>query len=184
MGMPAPAYYTRAMLRDIPEDGNRYELVRGELLVTPAPRIWHEVVTRRVDAAAVAYVEAQRLPFYVIGSRSELSWGDDDTEVQPDLFVAPLEEVRTMDWARLRRPCLVVEVLSPSTTRHDRFTKRAEYQRRGVPLYWIVDPDQRQAEVWTPEDRFPRVEQARLVWAPEGAVVPFTVDLVKLFRPL
>ena len=41
MGMPAPAYFTRAMLRDIPEDGNRYELVRGELLVTPAPRLWH-----------------------------------------------------------------------------------------------------------------------------------------------
>lgn len=184
MGMPAPAYYTRAMLRDIPEDGNRYELVRGELLVTPAPRIWHEVVTRRLDALVVAYVEDQRLPLYVIGSRSELSWGDDDTEVQPDLFVVPLDEARTLDWALLRRPHLIVEVLSPSTARHDRFTKRAEYQRRGVPLYWIVDPEQRQAEAWTPADHFPTVERARLVWAPEGAAVPLTVELAELFRPL
>jgi len=184
MGMPAPAYYTRAMLRELPEDGNRYELVRGELLVTPAPRIWHEVVTRRLDALVVAYVEDQRLPLYVIGSRSELSWGDEDTEVQPDLFVVPLTAVRTLDWARLRRPHPVVEVLSPSTARHDRFTKRAEYQRRGVPLYWIVDPEQRQAEVWTPVDHFPAVERERLRWVPEGAAVPFTVELAELFRPL
>jgi Uma2 family endonuclease len=184
MGMPAPAYFTRAMLRDIPEDGNRYELVRGELLVTPAPRLWHEVVTRRLDMLIVKFVEDQRLPFYVVGARSELSWGDEDTEVQPDLFVVPLAEARTLDWSKLRRPHLIVEVLSPSTARHDRFTKRAEYQRRGVPLYWIVDLDQRQVEVWTPEDHFPTVERERLRWEPEGAAAPFTFDLEELFRPL
>lgn len=184
MGMPAPAYYTRAMLRDIPEDGNRYELVRGELLVTPAPRLWHEVVTKRLDLLIVQYVEAEHLQFYVVGSRSELSWGDDDTEVQPDLFVVPLAEARTLDWSKLRRPPLIVEVLSPSTARHDRFTKRAEYQRRGVPLYWIVDLDHRQVEVWTPDDHFPRVERERVTWEPGGAAAPFALDLQELFRPL
>lgn len=98
--------------------------------------------------------------------------------------MVPLTEARTPDWSKLRRPRLVVEVLSPSTARHDRFTKRAEYQRRGVPLYWIVDPDQQQAEVWTPADHFPTVERERLVWEPEGAAAPFTLLLAELFRPL
>ena len=184
MGMPAPAYYTRAMLRDIPEDGNRYELVRGELLVTPAPRLWHEIVTQRIEHALTAYVHASALPFHVVGSRSEVSWGDDDTEVQPDTFVVPIAQARTLRWEQLTDLFLVVEVLSPSTARHDRFTKRAEYQRRGVPLYWIIDLDQRQAEVWTPEDHFPRVERERLRWAPDGAAAPFTLDVEELFRPL
>jgi Uma2 family endonuclease len=184
MGMSAPAYYTRAMLRDIPEDGNRYELVRGELLVTPAPRLWHEIVTQRIEHALTHYVRAAALPFHVVGSRSEVSWGDDDTEVQPDTFVVPIAQARTLQWEQLTNLLLVVEVLSPSTTRHDRFTKRAEYQRRGVPLYWIVDPDHRQAEVWTPEDHFPRVERTRLQWAPDGAAAPFVLDLEELFRPL
>jgi Uma2 family endonuclease len=184
MGMPAPAYHTRAMLRDIPEDGNRYELVRGELLVTPAPRPLHELVASRLYQALYRYVEEQGLPHYLVGSRSELSWGDDDTEVQPDMFVVPLEEFRALDWERLRHPLLVVEVLSPSTGRHDRFTKRAEYQRRGVPLYWIVDPDQRQAEVWTPTDQFPIVTRERLEWAPPGAPAAFSLALPELFRPL
>ena len=184
MGMPAPAYYTRAMLRDIPEDGNRYELVRGELLVTPAPRLWHEIVTQRLEHGLTAYVHASGLPLHVFGSRSEVSWGDDDTEVQPDTFVVPLTQARTLKWELLTELFLVVEVLSPSTARHDRFTKRAEYQRRGVPLYWIVDPEQRRAEVWTPADHFPTVEEERLRWAPEGASEPLTLVLADLFQPL
>jgi len=184
MGMSAPAYYTRTMLRDIPDDGNRYELVRGELLVTPAPRPMHELVTRRLEQALLRYLEKERLPLYLIGSRSELSWGDQDTEVQPDMFVVPLEEFRTMEWDQLRHPLLVVEVLSPSSVRHDRFTKRAEYQRRGVPLYWIVDPEHRQVEVWTPDDHFPRVEREALRWAPAGAREPFTLPVETHFRPL
>ncbi len=184
MGMPAPAYYSRSMLRDIPEDGNRYELVRGELLVTPAPRLWHEIVTQRLEHWLTAYVRASGLPFHVFGSRSEISWGEDDTEVQPDVFVVPLGQARTLKWERLTDLFLVVEVLSPSTARHDRFTKRAEYQRRGVPLYWIVDPEPRRAEVWTPADHFPTVESERLLWAPEGALEPFTLVLADLFGPL
>ncbi|MEO8029255.1 MAG: Uma2 family endonuclease [Gemmatimonadota bacterium] len=182
--MPAPAYFTRDMLLDLPEDGNRYELVRGELLVTPAPRPWHEIVTRRLDTAVVAYIERQRLPFYVVGSRSELSWGRQDTEVQPDLFVVPLVQAQLLEWDQMRDVLLVVEVLSPSTARHDRFTKRLEYQRRGVPLYWIIDPDARVVEVWTPEDHFPRFERERLNWMPEGATAPFTLALGGLFQAL
>jgi hypothetical protein len=56
---------------------------------------------------------------------------------------------------RVVRPCdtgrLVVEVLSPTTARAHRFTKRRLYQEEGIPTYWIVDPDAHFVEVWTPD---------------------------------
>lgn len=184
MGMAAPIYYNRAMLRDLPDDGHRYELVRGELLVTPAPRPWHEVVLARLNEALTTYVRRQAPDLYVFGSRSEISWGDDDTEVQPDLFVLPVEQVRTLDYLAFRDLKLVVEVLSPSSRRHDRFVKRQEYQRRRVPVYWIVDPDERYAELWTPGDHFPAIEPVRLRWHPIAAQVPFELALAELLREL
>jgi Uma2 family endonuclease len=78
----------------------------------------------------------------------------------------------------------VVEVLSPSNPRNDRFTKRRRYQEARVPLYWIVDGDERQAEVWTPGDAFPRIERDRLVWPLQGAGAPFTLELQELFRAI
>jgi Uma2 family endonuclease len=182
MGMAAPVYYTADMVRALPEDGNRYEVVRGELLVTPAPRLWHQEVTFRLAEAISGYLKLERAGHLLL-SPADISWGP-DTLVQPDLFVVPLEQARTLDWAQITRLLLVAEVLSPSSRRADRFTKRLEYQRQQVPLYWIVDPDERAVEVWTPGDTFPRFERERLVWQPAGAVTPFGLDLPDLFRPI
>jgi len=79
---------------------------------------------------------------------------------------------------------LVIEVLSPSTTRADRFTKRRRYQEAGVPLYWVVDGTEQHVEVWTPDAEFPAIERAQLVWRPPGAGTPFMFDLAELFRPV
>jgi Uma2 family endonuclease len=102
--------------------------------------------------------------------------------LQPDVFVVPVEQARMLDWRAIRDLLLVAEVLSPSTPRHDRFTKRRRYQEAGVPLYWIVDGDARQVEVWTPEISFPHIERQRLIWQPAGIEVPFTLSLTELFR--
>jgi len=182
MGMAAPIYYTAEMVRALPEDGNRYEVVRGELLVTPAPRLWHQEVTFRLAEAISGYLRLERAGHLLL-SPADISWGP-DTLVQPDLFVVPLEQARTLDWARITELLLVAEVLSPSSRRADRFTKRLEYQRQGVPLYWIVDPDEHGVEVWTSDDTFPRFEHDRLVWQPAGAASSFTLDLRELFRPI
>jgi Uma2 family endonuclease len=180
--MAAPIYYTAEMVRALPDDGNRYETVRGELLVTPAPRAWHQEVIRRLTIALSAYLDAERVG-HLFCSPADISWGP-DTLVQPDLFVVPLEQARTLDWARITDLLLVAEVLSPSSRRADRFTKRAEYQRRGVPVYWIVDPDEQQVEVWTPADTFPHFERSRLTWHPPGAASLWTLELSRLFEPL
>jgi Uma2 family endonuclease len=136
MGMAALLYYTADMVRAMPDDGNRYEVVYGERLV------------------------------------------------QPDVFVVVPDEARTLTWSRVQTLLLVAEVLSPSTARSDRFLKRLRYREAGVPVYWVVDGDERLVEVWTPEDDFPALERERLVWQPPGAREPFNLGLEELFRPL
>ena len=107
-----------------------------------------------------------------------------DVLVQPDVFVVPLEEARTREWSKIRSLLLAAEVLSPGTARADRFAKRRRYQEAGVALYWVVDGDGRQVEVWTPEAELPVVEAERVVWRPAGAGGAFTLELGELFRPV
>ena len=182
MGMAAPLYYTADMVRALPEDGNKYEVVHGELLVTPAPRPWHEEVWGRLYIALREYLRREPVA-HLFGSRSDISWGP-DTLVSPDLIVVPLEDARTLQWDRMKWLLLVVEVLSPSSMRHDRFTKRRLYQEQGIPVYWVVDGEARVVEVWEPGALFPQAETERLVWHPTGASEPFTLSLHELFRPI
>lgn len=183
MGMAAPFYYTADMVRALPDDGNIYEVVHGELLVSPSPRPWHEVVATRLLVAVHGYLREQPVGL-AYGSRSDLSWGLEDVLVSPDLFVVPLDEARRLDWLSLRTVLLAAEVLSPSSIKSDRFTKRRLYQERGVPLYWVVEPEQQFVEVWRPEDHFPAIERQAITWAPAGAATPFTLELAQLFRPI
>jgi len=179
--MAAPVYWTADMVRALPDDGNKYECVYGELLVTPAPRAWHEVIVGRLFHQLYDHVAPDRR-FYAFGSRSDISWSD-DTLVEPDVFVVPIEEARALTWASMKRLQLVIEVLSPSSKRADRFTKRRLYQDVRIPAYWIVDTDARAVEVWTPEVRLPSVERERVVWQPEAGA-PCLIDLTELFRPI
>jgi Uma2 family endonuclease len=182
MGMAVPVYYTAEMVRALPDDGNRYEVVYGELLVTPAPRLWHQVVVQRLSVALDLYLRTQPVGI-VLSSPADISWGP-DVLVQPDVFVATLEEIRTLTWSRVQRLLLVAEVLSPSSSRGDRFLKRIRYREAGVPLYWVVDGDDRLVEVWTPSDDFPVIQRDQLVWHPTGAREPLMLSLEDLFRPL
>ena len=182
MGMAAPVYYTADMVRALPNDGNRYETVHGELLVTPAPRALHQLVVQRLLRALGDYLD--RYPVGVVcQSPADISWGD-DTLVQPDLFVVDTEQARTMDWAQMKTLQLVIDVSSPSTAGHDRFTKRRLYQEQRISLYWIVDVDSATIEVWRPELQFPEIERERVSWQPAEAVAPLTIDLSDLLKPL
>jgi Uma2 family endonuclease len=76
---------------------------------------------------------------------------------------------------------LAIEVLSPSTARADRTTKRRRYQRAGIPEYWIVDLDARVIERWRPGDDRPEVLGETLTWLAPGAASPLTIELAPLF---
>ncbi|MBA2459670.1 MAG: Uma2 family endonuclease [Gemmatimonadales bacterium] len=179
--VPRP-YYTAEMVRAIPEDGNRYEVVYGELLVTPAPRLWHQKLVGRLLVSLENYLAVEPVGV-AFTSPADISWGR-DVLVQPDVFVAAPEEARTLEWGRVRTLLLVAEVLSPSTSGRDRFLKRRRYQEAAVPLYWVVNGDELQVEIWKADDDFPTIERHRLSWQPGGAAAPFTLDLAELFRAI
>jgi Uma2 family endonuclease len=88
--MAAPRYYTADMVRAFPDDGNRYEVVHGELLVSPAPRAWHQEVALRLAIALRVYLH-RCAAGHVFASPADISWGPDSL-VQPDLFVVPVGE--------------------------------------------------------------------------------------------
>ena len=177
------------MVRDlITEDRAwpRYETIYGELHVTPAPRWSHQLVVGRVHVELASYLTRERVGVVLV-SPADISWGRDDVLVQPDVFVVPIDEARTVHrenaWPFVRDLILAVEVLSPSSSRYDRFTKRALYQRMGVPSHWVVDGERGEMEAWTPEHHFPEVERERLIWHPDGAEAPLTLDIPALFAP-
>jgi Uma2 family endonuclease len=186
MAMVAPLHYTAEMVRHlirVDRPWPRYEAIHGELLVTPAPRMFHQEIAARLLVELRAYCGRERagVPFM---SPADISWGLPDTLVQPDVFVVPRREARSLDWAAVHHLLLAVEVLSPSSAHADRFTKRRLYQEQGTPLYWLIDADAGRVEVWTPADTVPYMEHERLTWHPEGASAPFTFPLGELFRDI
>ena len=183
MSMPAALdrYYTREEVLAFPDDGNRYELVHGELLVSPAPRARHQRAVGDLYFALRAFLE-EHSAGEVLLSPADISWGGlPDVLVQPDLFVVPSRFGRVRDWLEIEELSLVIEVLSPTTARYDRFTKRRLYQEMRVPLYWLIDVDRRRAEVWTPDATFPSIEESTLTWRPTDGGAPFSIDLASLF---
>jgi len=182
--MPAALdrYYTRDEVLAFPHDGNRYELVHGELLVTPAPDYEHQDVVLALASELRAYTMAHAAGHVMI-SPADLSWGRvPDVIVQPDIFVVAPDDAGKRVWSALRHFSLFVEVLSPSSARNDRFTKRRLYQEMGVPLYWVIDLPNRRVESWRPDSTSPEYEYHRLTWQPEGATAPFTLEVARLFR--
>jgi Uma2 family endonuclease len=134
--LPRGAPLTYDDLRAMPDDGHRYELVDGVLIVTPAPVARHQRAVARliVLLAAAAGEQHDVLPAPFDYKVNEL------TVLQPDVLVARRRDIGP---ERLERtPLLVVEVQSPSTRRIDMGTKRLAFEAAGVPSYWLVDPDE------------------------------------------
>lgn len=132
-------------LANTPDDGNRYEILEGNLLVTPAPSPFHQRVSKRLQRQLEAYFEARTLgevfnaPVDVI-----LTFHD---VVELDLVVVS-DPKQITKRAIEGAPLLVVEILSPSTRTRDRTVKARRYAELSIPHYWIVDPDARRIECY------------------------------------
>jgi Uma2 family endonuclease len=169
--------WTLAELHRLPDDGNKYELVRGELFVTPAPVPAHEGIGIRVARIVQPYVEAHDLG-EVFRPRAALRL--EDSEVEPDLMVRPLPVPAPATWEEMPAPILVIEVLSPATRRGDLVQKRALYLDNGIPTLWLFDPDARNVGVARPGQPDVVITD-RLVWHPDGASEPLIIEVEALF---
>jgi Uma2 family endonuclease len=136
---------TYADLERLPDDGNRYELIGGELYVTPPPINPHQ------DAAAAIISEfrnhAERTGGWAFVAPTGLYFSDRDF-VEPDVMYVAADRLNVIEERDVRgAPTIAVEVLSPSTMRTDRTKKSSLYATFGVPEFWLVDVDTRTVEV-------------------------------------
>lgn len=183
MGMPAhDTQWTADMARALPDDGNRYEVLDGELFVTPAPSLRHQAVLANLFAALHRYVAHHRLG-WVWWSPADLQFSPRRL-LQPDLFVVPDRgQGAPQTWDHVKEFLLVVEALSPATARADRRIKRPIYQSQGIPEFWILDIDARLLERWRPGDDRPEVITDVLQWQPTPGVAPLQIALDDVFGP-
>ena len=148
--MTAKAALTYADYTALPDDGKRYEILDGELFVTPAPSGWHQVALANLVSVLDGYVRPRGMGKVLFAPLDVLF--ADTSIAQPDLVY--LDATRTSLISRRGvegAPTLLVEVLSPSTARTDRNVKFALYARYGVDFYWIIDPETRVLEAYRRE---------------------------------
>ena len=182
MAMPAQhTEWTVEMVRALPDDGNRYEVIDGELFVTPAPSLIHQRAVAELLDILRPYVKAHRIGEALASPADVIVYGRRKF-VQPDVFVLPLMNgKRVQAWSDVGRLLLTVEVISPSTRRADREDKRVLYAEKGVPEYWIVDTDERIVERWRPDDTPVEILSESLEWKPDHDAPPLVIDLLAYF---
>lgn len=176
MPLPAENRYTYADVLAW-DESERIELIYGDVfMMSPPPKRIHQEVSGEIFAHLHDYLRGKKCrvyhaPFSVrLFEQAGDSPYDVDTMVEPDISVVCDPE--KLDDAGCRgAPDLIVEILSPSTQRHDRLTKYSLYQRAGVREYWIIDPDARVVSVYTLEEG---AYHAAAVYS-NGAAVPVGV---------
>ena len=176
----ATPQWTYSEYARLPDDGNRYEVIDGEVCVTPAPGPPHQRVAARLFLRLDEYVRTNRL--------GEMLWDVDLLFVsgqflRPDMLFVPADRADGVtDRGMEAVPELVVEVLSPHSKRIDRFRKPPRYRDFGVPEYWVVDRDGRAIERYRlAADAAPEICRDTLLWQPEPAALPLTVDVQSIF---
>lgn len=170
--LPRGRAFTVADLDALPDDGNRYELIDGALVVTPSPIWQHQGVvvqlTVLLDSACPPDLKVFVAPLDV-----RLA---DDTNVQPDLLVARRSDLTETNLPVA--PVLAVEILSPSTRTIDLHSKRERLRRAGCPSYWVIDPADGHLTAWDLDEHEQYVEVADLTadqtWT---ATRPFAVTI-------
>jgi Uma2 family endonuclease len=178
-----PGLWTYSRYRSLPDDGKRYEILRGELVVTLSPKSKHQVVAWNLSAMIREYLREHDLGTGMMAPMDVVL--ADDVVVQPDILVVRKERLHIIgEEAVTAAPDLIVEVLSESTRQRDHLIKRRLYAEHGVREYWLVDPDIERVEIFV-------LDAGQLVLktvASEGgvespAVLPgFRVEVASLFE--
>jgi Uma2 family endonuclease len=134
--------YTAEDLAEMPDDGRRYEVLGGELIVSPAPSTRHQWVSVELTAQIRSFARRKQLGL-VFSAPLDVRLGRHDI-VQPDIVFILNEHLHILQaWGIEGSPDLLVEIVSPSSRLNDRIRKSAIYADQGVPEYWIVDLDTR-----------------------------------------
>lgn len=142
-------------LKHFPEDGKRRELIGGQLYVSTAPSIRHQLIIKRITTSVDIYLSQNPLGEILPGVG--VIFGKTDGVI-PDVVFVSNERLELLEQDRMfAAPDWVIEVLSPGNSDYDLETKRALYHQQGVRLYWIVDPERREVLVFEGDAEEPQI---------------------------
>jgi len=142
----SPVKFTYKDILSTPDDNNTYELFEGELMMSPRPRVDHQVIMRRLTTLIGNYVDRNKLGTLV--TEVELYFSA-HTVLVPDLIFVAQDRVDIIKEQNIHgAPDWVCEILSPARKNRDYGFKLTAYERKGVPEYWIVDPKKKSVEVF------------------------------------
>jgi Uma2 family endonuclease len=183
MAMPAThTDWTVEMLDALPDDGKRYEIIDGELFVTPSPSDVHQYVVGELYARLLAYLRRSGVGHPVVSPSDVRREDRRRNRVQPDIYVVRVTNSKRPVYPfDLTDLLLAIEVASPGNPRYDYQTKRMLYLTSGVPEYWIVSPDARTFVRWTRVEDPGEILNTRITWQPSGMTNPFVMDLPEFF---
>lgn len=138
--------YTYEDYARLPE-GAPYQLIGGELIMTPSPVPYHQIISRKIEFELVKFVDDRRLG-EVIDAPMDVYLSETET-YQPDIIFISNERLNIIGEKKIEgAPDLVIEILSESTAYYDLRHKKRVYERTGVKEYWIVDPMEKSIEVY------------------------------------
>jgi Uma2 family endonuclease len=163
----------------------RFELIGGELIVTPAPSAAHQIAVLELTRILADYCDREQVGV-VFNSPADLELIP-GTISQPDIFVVPYSVLPLEDrleWPLVTALRLAVETISPSSVRTDRVDKREHYLEAGVEEYWVMDLEARMVERWLANREQPIAVRDRLTWHPQPASNPLLIDLESFFAGL
>jgi len=167
-------------LDDLRDDGSRYEVIDGDLFVTPSPSWRHQEAIAELHGMLRAYLRRERVGHAFFAPADVIF--SPNRGVQPDIFVVPLVGGhRPGAFADVGRLLLAVEVLSPTTARADRVAKRTLFREEGVTEYWVVDLESRTIERSTPSESRVEVLVDEMTWAPDGVADPLVINVAEYF---
>ncbi len=144
------ATWDRARWEDLPDDGNRYEVIEGVLYMSTSPSSFHQWITKRIARVLMAQIDDTGIGETFWAPLGVFMPGCDP--VQPDIFVVRTDDLAIVQTRIEGVPSLLVEILSPSNSSADTDVKRRAYARAGVPEYWIVRPARRDVLVYSQPD--------------------------------
>ena len=181
MTLAAPKVWTYEDVRQLPDDGRRYEVIDGVLFVSPSPRSVHQLLSRRLQFFFYQLeLEGQG---YVYDAPMDLLMPS-CTPVQPDLIFLLADQYEMIRETCIEGvPHLLVEILSPDSGSRDRVKKLRKYASNGVCYYLLLDPQAETLEVLHLDGLVYRLE-ASLEPGDTWEFLGKTLDLGQLFAPL
>ena len=163
-------------------EGAPYQLIGGELIITPTPTPYHQRISRRIEFLLIQYVEGNNLG-EVFDSPIDVYFEQTET-YQPDVIFISKERLDIIKETRLEgAPDLVIEILSPATAYYDLRKKFKIYEKYRVKEYWIIDPEEKNIEVYVNKgNRFYLIQNVKSGIAKSEVLKGFQIEIEKIFQ--